>query len=220
MARASGQAAWIAGGGRFGRRAARLLAARGISCRILEQDTRRCAELAAEGFCVECADAVDVLAARLSAAPRHPVWVVAAVPFHLAFRFLERTLAPQIDLRRRSFPDPACLGLPNAMAGVSGDLYASHAAFVCPEDCREGGICPVTGKDRPPALHRRIAALSLPGVNIFVVRSYQLAAGVGGILTRDLEKAREFLSRERGPFLLATSCNCHAVLTYFEKSMS
>lgn len=219
MAGASGKTAWIAGGGRFGRRAAQLLAVRGIPCRILEKDARRCAELAAEGLRVECADAVDVLAAWLPAEPQS-AWVVAAVPFHFAFRWLKRRLPPGIGLRRKRLAEPTTLGLPNLIAGSSGDLYASHAAFVCPEDCREGGCCPVTGKDRPPALHRLIAALALPGVNILVVRSYQLAAGVGGIRARDLERVREILERKEGSFLLATSCNCHAVLTFFEKSIS
>ncbi len=219
MAGASGQTAWIAGGGRFGRRAARLLAARGMPCRIIEKDARRCAELAAEGFGVECADAVGVLAARLPSEVQ-TVWVVAAVPFHFAFRWLKRRLSPGIGLRRKRIAEPARLGLPNLIAGASGDLYASHADFLCPKDCREGGCCPVTGKERPPALHRSIAALALPGVKILVVRSYQLAAGVGGMRGRDLEKARDIIERGEGPFLLATSCNCHAVLTYFKKSMS
>lgn len=145
--------------------------------------------------------------------------MVAAVPLHLAFEWLKKSLSPVAELRRSSPPQLLIPLLPHASIAPSGDLYASWADFLCPEDCREGPKCAVTGKPRPESLYRRIAGLDLAGVNILVVRSYQLAAGVGGIRAADLIRARNFILSQEGTFLLATSCKCHAVITCFAKSI-
>lgn len=209
---------WVAGGGKFGLRAARLLLSRGMPCRIVEKDPRRCVQLAEEGFGVECDDAVDFLAALLSSGAS-PSWVIAAVPLHFAFEWSRKCLFPEVDLRRSSPPEALLQLLPHLSRGPSGDLYASYADFLCPEDCLEDATCAVTGERRPESLYRRIARLDLPGVNILVVRSYQLAAGVGGIRSVDLKRAIDAIRDHKRPFLLATSCRCHAVLTYFVKSI-
>ncbi len=210
--------AWVAGGGKFGRRAAGLLSRRGMPCRIVENDPRRCAQLEEDGFEVECADAVDFLAGLLWASSS-PCWVIAAVPLHFAFEWSRKSLSPYVGLRRSSPPEALFQLLPHPVRGPSGDLYASYAGFLCPADCLEAANCAVTGERRPENLYRRIARIDLVGVNILVVRSYQLAAGLGGIRSVDLKKAVESIREQTGPFLLATSCKCHAVLTYFVKSI-
>ena len=209
---------WIIGGGRFGQRAAETLVAAKPAATVLvvEQDPGRCRELAAGGLHVLEADGIDFLKSHLTS-PRRNLWIVAAAPVHVAYEWVLARLPAGVKPLPRALPADVVSRLPNAFRGAAeGQWYASNADFLCPSDCPEpGGICSFTGKKRPRSMHAFIEHLDAPGVKILVVRSRQLAPGVGGLRPRDLFDALDQMRVSRFAFLLATACKCHAVLNSF-----
>ena len=85
--------------------------------------------------------------------------------------------------------------------------------FYVPDDCPEPvDRCTVTGRARPLVLFEHLAALDVPGWPVVVVRSRQLAPGVGGFRPSDLLAAERRLCEAGGQVLLATACRCHGVI--------
>lgn len=75
--------------------------------------------------------------------------------------------------------------LPNFIEGKNGDIYVSHADFICPDDCPEpDDFCFFTGQERKRNMHDLLKEIDLPGFRPIVVRSHQLAHGVGGCTNR------------------------------------
>jgi hypothetical protein len=207
---------WIIGGGRFGLRAAETLGRQGAAeIVVVEKDPDRCRELADRGYHTECADGVSFLADRLTR-PDRRLWIVAAAPVHVAFLWLRARLSE--TSRVETVPVPAQIAgcLPNAAAGRGGEVLASNADFTCPPGCAEAGrICPATGRVRPRSMHAFIRRLAADNVKILVVRSFQLAVGVGGLKPADLFSALAEARSAQGTVLLATACKCHAVASAF-----
>jgi hypothetical protein len=95
----------------------------------------------------------------------------------------------------------------------SGTLYASYATFRCPDACNEPDeLCTHTRQPRPGNLFEHLAGLHVTGYAVEVLRSWQLAPGVGGYQGAQLWKLLERVQQSRGRFLIATSCRCHAVI--------
>jgi hypothetical protein len=209
---------WIIGGGRFGLRAAETIggAGPGADILIVEKDIRRCRELENRGFRVVEADGIDFLKSRLLSPPQSQ-WIVAAAPIHVAYEWVRASLSGRTRIESVAMPAEVAGLLPNAMRGGEGQWYASNADFICPPDCSESGrTCSFTGRERPRSMHAFIRRLHAPGVKILVVRSFQLAAGVGGLRPRDLLGALHQIQSGKSPCLLATACKCHAVLNSFK----
>jgi hypothetical protein len=102
--------------------------------------------------------------------------------------------------------------VPGARRGPAGELFLSRAQHLCPDDCAEPEVCPVTGESREPPLHQELASLNLAGWKIRVIPSRQLAPGVGGYPPgRLLELARDVAAFE-DKVLIATACRCHGVI--------
>ncbi len=76
--------------------------------------------------------------------------------------------------------------IPGARRGPQGELYLSRAQHLCPDDCAEPEVCPVTGESRDLPLYQELASLHLAGYEIRVIASRQLAPGVGGYPPRRL----------------------------------
>jgi hypothetical protein len=208
---------WIIGGGRFGRRAAETIGRAGPAADILivEKAPRRCQTLIAGGFQVIEADGIDFLKNRL-ASPLQQQWIVAAAPLHVAYEWVRACLPGNARLEPQALPAELAGRLPNAMCGGKGQWYASNADFICPPDCPESGsVCSFTGRRRPRSMHAFIRHIHAPGVKVLVVRSYQLAPGVGGLRPRDLFEALQQIQIAQPPFILATACRCHAALNSF-----
>ncbi len=208
---------WIIGGGKFGRRAAETIGRAGPAADILivEKDPRRCQTLKVGGFPVIEADGIDFLKNRLIS-PLQKQWIVAAAPVHVAYEWVRACLAGNARLEPQALPAELAGLLPNAMHGGKGQWVASNADFICPADCPEAGsVCSFTGRRRPRSMHAFIRHIHAPGVKILVVRSYQLAPGVGGLRARDLFKALHQIQIAQPPFILATACKCHAALNSF-----
>ena len=64
-------------------------------------------------------------------------------------------------------------------------------------------------------MHALIQGLPVANVKILVIRSFQLAAGVGGLRLRDLLSVLDKACTSKTPILLATACRCHAVINTF-----
>ncbi|MGE5257728.1 MAG: NAD-binding protein [Hyphomicrobiales bacterium] len=208
---------WIIGGGRFGLRAAETLRRRGAAeIVVVDPDRDRCRKLADRGFRTECADGASFLADHLT----HPVsrlWIVAAAPVHVAFLWLRSRLSETAQTEVVAVPEEVVRRLPNTMTGREGEVLTSNAGFICPPDCAEAGrLCAATGRPRPRSMHAFIGRLGAPNVKILVVRSFQLAEGVGGLRPRDLFSALADARSSKGTILLATACKCHAVISAFK----
>jgi hypothetical protein len=80
--------------------------------------------------------------------------------------------------KRRSVPPLA--GIPNPMRGRKGELFTSLAHFLCPEDCPgPAQYCTTTKKRCIKPLYQILNDLQGP-FESKVIRSLQLAPGVGG----------------------------------------
>jgi hypothetical protein len=82
---------------------------------------------------------------------------------------------------------------------------------MCPDDCPEGDFCMVTGEPRDEPLFRTLAKIAIPGFGIIVQRSFQVLPGIGGYPFADLRSLGQKI--KQGPYVLATSCKCHGILT-------
>ncbi len=203
---------WIMGFGRFGRLAwERLHSALPGAC-IVVVDHREIH--VPRGVERVTADAVGFLGDNMQ--PKSGVWIVPALPMHLAYEWI----AGQLRRERRLKPQPVPSGLvpllPNPCRGPDGQVYLSNADFRCPHDCPEPkSICPHTGTPRPRIMHAFLSNLAYGGYSSFVVRSLQLAPGVGGYQSTTLFERLGQLRRTTGNALFSTACKCHAVMHAF-----
>lgn len=141
------------------------------------------------------------------------VWVVPAVPVHVAFLWILSDLKRLGHARVLPVPETVDGQVPNPLRVANGTLYASFATFICPDACSEPEeICTYTKKQRQGNLFDRIEQVRLPGFGVVVVRSWQLAPGVGGYPVRYVVKRLAAVREKSGAYLIATSCRCHGVL--------
>jgi hypothetical protein len=212
------QAVWIIGGGKFGLRAAEVLQSK-TGCReilIIEKCPARCREIDSKGFRTLCADGVDFLVSRLES-PAQRVWIVASAPVHLTYEWVRARISTRLRINPLPMPAGVARQLPNTFPGNEGQLYASNADFICPPDCSESGrMCAFTGQRRPRSMHAFIRQIHAAGVKILVIRSFQLAPGVGALRPRDLFETLRQIESAPMPVVLATACKCHAVLNSFK----
>jgi hypothetical protein len=211
----------VLGAGHFGRLAlARLSQAEG-EARFTMVDHSAAALAAAAGLAVPRvqlvqAEAVSWLAAHLPGEARWD-WLVPMVPVHAAAGWLRRGPWAGTAWRVAPVPEEVASLAPTARRGPAGELYLSRAAHLCPDDCAEPDFCPVTGEPREPSLARALEELRLPGAAVVVMKSRQLAPGVGGYPPQDLLDAAETLAAGPGRALVATACRCHGVAHFFRK---
>ena len=142
--------------------------------------------------------------------------IVPAVPFHLAYEWLTRYVDGTYEVQKISVPEEIKPRLPHSWPGSEGSLLVSYADFVCPDDCPEPDFCTATGERREQPLHDLLRHLDLPGFHVHVIRSHQIAPGLGGYTVADLTGvAGELKKTEMGKWLLGTACKCHGILTAF-----
>ncbi|MDR3569252.1 MAG: hypothetical protein P4L43_14585 [Syntrophobacteraceae bacterium] len=209
----------VLGAGRFGRIAVERLRGRfpGALLTVYDRDKSRVAQISEE-FKI-CGEAAECLASMGGAKPDEEVWFIPSVPVHVAFEWVLSELAPTGNPRRLSVPQEVDLQVPNPMRSPSGALYASFASFLCPDNCNEPDqLCTHTGKNRPGNLYELLEGIHVPGFEVFVQRSRQLAPGVGGYPGRSLRELAARVAQKPGACLVATSCRCHAVINALEWS--
>lgn len=204
---------WILGGGRFGRLAAERLTRRFREAAILVVDERseRLVPLAEQFGVKTCAEnAMEFLDDHDL---DQEVWIVPAIPIHAAFQWLLRRarLAPRaVSI---PVPEPVDPQVPNAYRVSDGTVYASYATFLCPDNCSEPEeLCTHTREPRRGNLFEELERISVPQYRVAVLRSHQLAPGVGGYTGGQLKTLEKTILEQPGHYLIATSCRCHGVI--------
>ncbi|MDI6797021.1 MAG: hypothetical protein QMD09_08750 [Desulfatibacillaceae bacterium] len=219
---------WIIGAGKFGARAAKKLVQAQPDARILLVDSDLDTLLALPSIggkqnMVETCffDAIDFMEKNLleDAGVALPGWIVPAAPIHIAGLWLARRLAKHFSVNQAPLPKQFIAQLPNAMTGPDGTVYASWADFMCPEDCPEPeNTCFATKKPRQANLFDLMEqAAQATGALPLVIRSHQLAQGVGGYRPQELFDALEKAAASPTGRLIisATACRCHGVAQGF-----
>lgn len=206
------------GAGHFGRLACKRLIKRHPEASFRVVDARRDNLDAVQkelNLPVYPSDAIAYLAAGQPAAS---VWIIPAIPIHVAYQWMLNRLAGagkrpvEIDV-----PGQADEQVPNPFRLNSKTLYASFATFICPDSCSEPDeICTYTGEKRLGNLFDRLGQIALADFRVVVVRSLQLAPGVGGYPMGRLLKVFNAIERTPGKYLVATSCRCHGVIDALE----
>jgi hypothetical protein len=204
----------ILGGGKFGRLALERLSRQDGAASLLVVD-RDPGALAAARDSSDCrqvqAEAIAFLVQHLKRDGRWD-WIIPMVPVHVAYHWLLQGPLAESAWQPAAVPEALALMIHGARSGPAGELYLSRARHLCPDDCAEPEICPVTGEARDLPLHQELAALHLPGYQVKVIPSRQLAPGVGGYSPgRLLDLARD-LDALTGKVLIATACRCHGVI--------
>jgi hypothetical protein len=205
----------VIGGGRFGSLALERLPGR--VARVVEPDPDEAllALARAQGVELIPAQGVDILAPALVGG-QPPAWVVPALPRHLLHDWLLRQLAPQ-GANALEVPQEAMPQVAMAMRGEEGQCFLSLADFRCPDDCPEPPkLCTVTGKPRGVPLFQRLAGMSPAGWRVAVLRSHQLAPGVGGCLASEMLELKRQVESLGGKWQVATACRCHGVVSGLE----
>jgi TrkA-N domain len=140
-------------------------------------------------------------------------YIIPAVPCHLAVESILSQLKP-LGAKRTTIP--LLQGLPHPSTGKTGDLYTSHADFLCPDDCPEPSRhCTVTRKKRSKPLFELLTDLKGP-FDSRVIRSHQLGLGIGGFQPEELIDLTGRIKKRMGSnclFLISTACRCHGVIS-------
>ena len=203
---------WILGAGRFGSLAVqRILAQKEVSrLVVVDRDVHVSEKLREKPIEKVEQDAIDFLVHYPGLGSE---WIVPAIPVHVAFAWLCRQLTKKGTVTPLAAPSVLDQQIPNPMRGKGGVLYTSFATFRCPEDCDEPEeMCSVTRESRETNLYDRIQQIEVRDYKTLVVRSHQLAPGVGGyqlsVLWRLLEETRS----TKKDIIVSTACRCHGVI--------
>jgi hypothetical protein len=213
---------WIIGGGKFGLRAAKALSKQKSvnNLTIVEQEITVCRQLDRLEFEAVCMDGIQYLERNLIDT-HAPHWIIPAIPLHVAYEWIRTKLSANYEMERITVPNDLIAALPNPIKGKTGQLYISIADFKCPEGCLEPDeICTYTGEPRLMILHEFLKSIQLKDFKSIVIRSHQLAPGVGGYTPRALFAALNKIEAAQGPIVLSTACSCHGVVDAFKYSAS
>ena len=202
----------VIGGGRFGRLALERLSGRVATVVEPEPDSGLRALAAQQGVELVQADGADFLAPVL-VGDEPPQWVVPALPIHLLHKWLLHELTPQ-GAHAVEVPAVVLPAVASVFKGEGGQFYLSLADFLCPDDCPEPPkLCTMTGKPRGEPLYERLNKMNPSAWNVAVLRSRQLAPGVGGCIPSEMLDIKRRIQELGGAWLVATSCRCHAVVS-------
>jgi len=205
----------ILGAGKFGRLALSRLARQDAAARFVVVDRDPAAlTIGVDGvpdWTRVASEAVGFLVQHLRDDGRWD-WIIPMVPVHVAFHWLLAGPLAGSAWRPAAAPEALAGLIPGSRRGQNGELYLSRASHLCPDDCAEPEVCPVTGESRDPPLHQELACLHLAGYEIRVIASRQLAPGVGGYSPRRLLDLARDMGALQGNVLIATACRCHGVI--------
>jgi hypothetical protein len=207
----------IVGAGQFGTRAVKALNKKYPSAPLTVVDTDqgaldRVGDFPAEKACSEGASYLEQVLDRETG----PDWIIPAAPIHVAFEWVRRQLTRTGPLKVIPVPAEVEAMLPNPKRGSEGQLFISYADFRCPEHCTEPyDLCTWTGKPRKGLLYRTVQEIAFEDYRSIVVRSRQLAPGVGGYQAEALRKSLDQVMESKSPVLYTTACLCHGVMHAF-----
>ena len=205
---------WIIGAGKFGTKAVQRLHKKRPEARLTVVDhnieaLRRLNDLPVEQVCHEGA---SYLVGHLEKKAL-PDWIIPAVPIHLALEWVRLKMLDSRPLEILPVSSEIEALLPNPVRGKQGQLFVSYADFVCPDNCMEPpDRCTFTGKPRKGLLYKKLEDISYKDFTSVVIRSHQLAPGVGGYGSQTLKQSLSKVSQSKGPVLFSTACLCHGVV--------
>lgn len=204
----------ILGAGKFGRLALTRLSRQEAGAAFLVVDRNPEALAALQTLKIprletQAAEAIAFLAANLTEDCPWD-WLLPMIPVHVAWAWL--WAGPCRDWQTLPAPPGLEALTPVGFRGSAGEVYLSRAAHLCPDDCAEPEVCPVTGESREEPLFATLAQLSLPGWSVRVIPSRQLAPGVGGYRPQALLALARDAAGSPGKLLIATACRCHGVV--------
>ena len=139
-------------------------------------------------------------------------WIIPMVPVHVAFHWLMAGPLAGSAWQPAAVPEALAGLISGARRGPHGELYLSRARHLCPDDCAEPEVCPVTGESRDLPLYQELASVRPAGYEIRVIASRQLAPGVGGYSPQRLLDLARDMRTLPGNVLIATACRCHGVI--------
>jgi hypothetical protein len=205
----------ILGAGKFGRLALERLARQEADAGFLVVDRDPEALTVSldgvSGWTRVQAEAITFLVQHLGDVGRWD-WIIPMVPVHVAFHWLLAGPLAGSAWQPAAAPEALAGLIPGSRRGPQGELYLSRARHLCPDDCPEPEVCPVTGEPRDLPLHQELASLNLAGYEIRVIASRQLAPGVGGYSPQRLLDLARDMKAFPGNVLIATACRCHGVI--------
>jgi len=209
-------AVFIIGAGHFGARAARIISKRSdvpvFVVDLKEKGLSNLGDLRVERV---RSDGIQFLLDNFQRM-KDAATIVPALPLHLAYEWLIRFLSGNVRTRKLPVPETNP-PLPHACTAGEGSTLVSYADFLCPDDCPEPLHCTITGKRREQPLYALLRNLQVPCFRVHIIRSHQLAPGLGGYKAGDLKLAAEtVLNHESSMWILGTACKCHGILTAFE----
>ncbi|MCX8059190.1 MAG: hypothetical protein N3A58_07230 [Spirochaetes bacterium] len=152
------------------------------------------------------------------------LWIIPAVPFHLAYEFLLKNLSSRnINFKLKINYKDILNILPNYLKIIerNNNIYLSIADFICPDDCPEPTQkCYYTGKTRVGNLYEIINKSIPEKYYAIIYRSFQLAPGVGGYPLSNFYSGFNFLmdlrleKEDEKNIIIGTACRCHGVLSF------
>ncbi len=146
-----------------------------------------------------------------------PTWIIPAIPDHVAWGWLTGRLRSG-TWQPCPVPRQLLAELPWIGAADNGGWYVSLATAPCPDDCPEAAsTCRATGRPRRMNMFEYLEGLNIPAAKVLVLRSRQLAPGVGGYRPEALWSLWSQVEQARGRFYLATACRCHGVIHGLDK---
>jgi threonine dehydrogenase-like Zn-dependent dehydrogenase len=210
----------IVGAGEFGARAVKTLNKKYPAAPLTVVDEDQGALDRLEDFVAEtvCSEGASYLEQLLDKGPG-PDWIIPAAPIHVAFEWIRAQLARTGSVEVIAVPVEVEAMLPNPKRGSEGQLFISYADFRCPEHCTEPyDLCTWTGKPRKGLLYRTVGEIVFEDYRSIVLRSRQLAPGVGGYQSEALRKSLDEVTQAPSPVLYTTACLCHGVMHAFKIS--
>jgi hypothetical protein len=141
--------------------------------------------------------------------------IIPAIPANLVFEWLIRSLDADFVTTQVQVPEEITPLSPFTWPGPGGSLLISYADFRCPDDCPEpADYCSATGQRRGTPLYELLRRLDIPGYGVHVIRSRQIAPGVGGYKVAQLNELLTKVKRQKGgTWLVGTACRCHGTVT-------
>jgi hypothetical protein len=205
----------ILGAGKFGRLALNRLARQDAAASfvVVDRDPAALTMIldGVPGWTRVASEATAFLAQHLRGDGRWD-WIIPMVPVHVAFHWLLAGPLAGSAWQPAAAPEALTGMISGARRGPHGELYVSRARHLCPDNCAEPEVCPVTGESQDLPLHQELASLHLAGYAIRVIPSRQLAPGVGGYPPGQLLNLARDMGALEGNVLIATACRCHGVI--------
>lgn len=204
---------WIIGYGKFGQRAVREIIKTRPASRCVIVDAHSADQIPKSSIFIK-EDAVSWLAKHLHEITEVDT-IVPAVPLHLAAEWLKIVLVQTgCTVRAENIPETVLSTLPNCYQISPSVAALSYADFLCPENCPEPeGYCTITKEKRTVAMYELLKQCDFP-TPPYVIRSCQLAPGVGGYRKQELLQLLHHAQlQQHSTIFVATSCKCHGIVS-------